>query len=280
MIQEDLVFDVGVNNGDDTAHYLSRGFRVVGVEADIDMIRSCETRFADEITLGRLTLLHCAIAAADGPVAFFVSEGNRGVWSSLDRAEASRGGLSAREISVEGRRFRSLMLEYGTPYYAKIDIEGADALCLRDLDETFAPTFVSFEANEGSLSDVIALANAGYTRFKLISQFEGFRQALPPDLDSLSGAFSIASRWCRRRLRPVTSRIRRWNRRAGGIESFADTPLRETAKGMEKFVVSSSGPMSDRTPGNWLSLEELFLAWIYHVRRTTTSDWFDVHATR
>ena len=28
-MERDLVFDVGVNNGEDTAHYLRRGFRVV-----------------------------------------------------------------------------------------------------------------------------------------------------------------------------------------------------------------------------------------------------------
>jgi hypothetical protein len=30
----DLVFDVGMNDGADTVHYLSRGFRVIAVEAD------------------------------------------------------------------------------------------------------------------------------------------------------------------------------------------------------------------------------------------------------
>jgi hypothetical protein len=30
----ELIFDIGKNNGDDTAHYLSNGYRVVTVEAD------------------------------------------------------------------------------------------------------------------------------------------------------------------------------------------------------------------------------------------------------
>ena len=30
---DDLIYDVGMNNGDDTAYYLHKGFRVVAVEA-------------------------------------------------------------------------------------------------------------------------------------------------------------------------------------------------------------------------------------------------------
>jgi len=30
----DLIFDIGANNGDDTAFYLKKGFRVVAIEAD------------------------------------------------------------------------------------------------------------------------------------------------------------------------------------------------------------------------------------------------------
>jgi hypothetical protein len=34
MPEGDLIFDVGANNGDDTAAYLARGFRVIAVEAE------------------------------------------------------------------------------------------------------------------------------------------------------------------------------------------------------------------------------------------------------
>ncbi len=37
-MERDLVFDIGVNNGEDTAYYLRRGFRVVGVDANPDMV--------------------------------------------------------------------------------------------------------------------------------------------------------------------------------------------------------------------------------------------------
>src|SRR5439155_903845 len=53
-MEPDLVFDVGVNNGEDTAHYLRRGFRVVGVDANPEMVAFCERRFEDDIRTRRL----------------------------------------------------------------------------------------------------------------------------------------------------------------------------------------------------------------------------------
>src|SRR2546422_1355163 len=78
IMERDLVFDIGVNNGDDTAHYLRRGFRVVGVDANPAMIASCEQRFAAEIRAGRLVLVNAGLAAEEGVASFFVSEGHRG----------------------------------------------------------------------------------------------------------------------------------------------------------------------------------------------------------
>src|SRR5213593_4023745 len=111
-MERDLIFDIGVNNGDDTAHYLRRGFRVVGVEANPEMVANCERRFQAEIRAGRLVLLNAALAAEEGVVSFFVSEGHRGMWSSLDPALATRGNLAARQIAVEARSMRDLLQEY------------------------------------------------------------------------------------------------------------------------------------------------------------------------
>src|SRR5213594_2634641 len=58
----DLIYDVGVNNGDDTAHYLMKGFRVLGVDADPILMAPLQERFAVEIAQGRLTLLNVALA--------------------------------------------------------------------------------------------------------------------------------------------------------------------------------------------------------------------------
>jgi hypothetical protein len=51
-----LIYDVGMNNGDDTAYYLQRGFRVLAIEANSDLVANAATRFAREIGTRRLML--------------------------------------------------------------------------------------------------------------------------------------------------------------------------------------------------------------------------------
>src|SRR5260370_42593606 len=57
----DLIYDVGMHEGEDTDFYLKKGFRVIGFEADPDLIERCRNRFSREIGEGRLTLVEGAI---------------------------------------------------------------------------------------------------------------------------------------------------------------------------------------------------------------------------
>jgi hypothetical protein len=61
MPESDLIFDVGANNGDDTAAYLARGFRVIGVDANPILCEDMEKRFASDIRLGRAFIVNKAI---------------------------------------------------------------------------------------------------------------------------------------------------------------------------------------------------------------------------
>jgi FkbM family methyltransferase len=274
MTLRNLVFDVGANNGDDTAYYLKRGFRVVAVEADPDMAAACRRRFASEIGRGEVILLNVVIAEEDGTAVFYISEGNRGVWSSLTEELARRTGLPARRVEVPARRFRGLLEEYGVPYYLKVDIEGADHLCLRDLTPANAPPYVSFEASEGKIEDLFWLAHCGYSRFKLIDQMDGFRQAMPPPFHSWQLVGASASGLLRRRLRDVP-----------GLASLVRASRRllrprPTGNAAEEFPISSSGPMADESNGPWRSLRDVTHAWLYFVTKTTSGSWYDIHAAR
>lgn len=70
-MQPDLIYDVGVNDGEDTAYYLSRGFRVVGIECSPVMVEGLRDRFKDEIADGRLVLLNVGVASHNGEMVFF-----------------------------------------------------------------------------------------------------------------------------------------------------------------------------------------------------------------
>jgi len=56
MPRNDLIFDIGANNGDDTAAYLTRGYNVVAVEANPSLCVELRARFQPELESGRLTL--------------------------------------------------------------------------------------------------------------------------------------------------------------------------------------------------------------------------------
>ena len=57
----DLIYDVGLNLGQDTDFYLKKGFRVIAFEADPDNVATCKKRFADAIESGQLIIVEGAI---------------------------------------------------------------------------------------------------------------------------------------------------------------------------------------------------------------------------
>ncbi len=278
----DLIFDVGANNGDDAAYYLRSGYRVVGVEADPTYIEYVRGRFEPEIEQGRLTLVHAAIGSNQGTALFHVSEGNRGVYSSLDADMASRGALPTRRIEVRCVRLRTLFEEFGTPYYLKTDIEGADHYCLADIDPADPPEYVSFEASYGRLCDLFTLHSKGYTQFKLINQGDHFRKMDPPALHSAQLANAIYRHECREFAKRwhMLANGYRWLRRVwqGSRRRVGFNPPRAaTGDRRYDFRVSSSGPMCEETDGTWEGIESTAYAWLYYV---WPSGWFDVHAKR
>lgn len=52
----DLIYDVGLFDGGDTAYYLFRGYNVVAIDANPVMVERARLRFAQEIRDKRLTL--------------------------------------------------------------------------------------------------------------------------------------------------------------------------------------------------------------------------------
>jgi FkbM family methyltransferase len=167
MIQ-DLIYDVGMFNGNDTQFYLDKGFRVVAIEADPALAAAGETRFAGAIAEKRLTIVNRAIADRPGKVSFYVNQVSQG-WSSIDLAAASPRGTAVQHVEVMGVRFRDLLEEYGVPYYVKCDIEGADRLVLAGLAEiSKRPSYLSVECH--SIEHLVALKELGYGSFKVINQ--------------------------------------------------------------------------------------------------------------
>ena len=87
-VDQKLIYDVGMNNGDDTAYYLWRGFRVVAIEPNPELVATAANRFRREIEAGYLKILNVGIAAEQGELPFWVCQTDSRL-SSFDRRNAS-----------------------------------------------------------------------------------------------------------------------------------------------------------------------------------------------
>jgi FkbM family methyltransferase len=184
-MKRNLIYDVGLHLGEDSEFYLKKGFDVVAVEASPDNAAKAANRLKAYVDSGRLTIVNKAINRDEAPVAFFVSD--RSIWGTTDPSTASRNrhlGSSIREIAVPGVPFGRLLQQYGVPYYMKVDIEGADTLCLEGLMASAdRPKYVSIESTKASFDDLVAefslLQRLGYRKYKVVAQHRIEEQRLP-----------------------------------------------------------------------------------------------------
>jgi len=182
-IETDLVYDIGLHEAEDTDYYLAKGYRVVAVDANPELCQAQTERLAGPIADGRLTIINAAIAAQPGPVTFYASPITG--WGTTDREFAERnercGAGRNTEVTVEGVEFGSLLDKYGTPYFAKIDIEGTDIACLEGLrGRPEVPRYLSMESErrtwEGLLREFDLFTELGYDRFKIVPQHKAHLQ--------------------------------------------------------------------------------------------------------
>lgn len=265
-----LVYDVGMNNGDDTAYYLHKGCRVVAIEANPNLIGPARARFSAELSAGRLEVVNVGVTADAGEAEFFLSMKND-VWGSFDRGIAGRGG-GYETVRVPCRPFGDILEQFGMPYYLKIDIEGNDRLCLPALRPSARPDFLSIEmCHEAGDQDIGRLGELGYTRFQCVRQND-FRSLTPANIDS-----QVARRRAKARGGFAVRVARAWRR----ATRFA----RHARDGTWTFRPGSSGRFGPDLPDAWVSMEQMLVLW----RRLRDVDeeladrgvgeWFDIHAT-
>lgn len=165
-----LVFDLGMNNGDDTLYYLKKQLRVVAVDANPSATKEAEIRFGDEIHTGRLTIHSVAIWHDYAKQPFHI-RGDHPYWSSLDAGWAAREAGVTQQIEVNCVPLRHLIALHGIPMYLKIDIEGADEMVIDQLNALpYLPAYVSVEDCRFGFRYLEKLMALGYDAFKLSNQ--------------------------------------------------------------------------------------------------------------
>ena len=245
-MHKDLIYDIGMHNGENTEYYLKRGFRVIAVEANPTLVEQAAKRFAREIADGKLVVINAGIAEVEGELPFWVSEHT--IWSSFDRASASRHGTAHHQVVIPCRKFRSLLEQHGTPFYMKVDIEGNDMLCLVDLTQRDLPKYVSVEAT--SIDLLNTLRDLGYTGFKCISQYNLVSIETPPSPEQ-SRLEKI------QKLLYTKNGFVRLARGLGARKWLLRQITGPFTIGGHTFPIGSSGPFGDDLPGRWQTFQEM-----------------------
>ena len=181
-----MIMDVGMYKGEDTQFYLDKGFRVVAIEANSQFVFENRAKLGQYIQDGLLEILPLAIAEKEGVVPFYLFP-EKGDWGTLDPGYAQRNiarGTTYNIVELASVTFDSILKRYGIPYYLKIDIEGADILCIKAL-HNFAerPKYISFETElvgfESTFECLSHLYVLGYRKFKIVNQKVNDRQRCP-----------------------------------------------------------------------------------------------------
>ena len=249
------VFDIGMNNGDDSAYYLSKGYRVIAVEANPALVERARVRFQAEIASGQILIEHLGISSAPGRFPFWINE-EKDVFSSFDRLRAERGQAPCHPVDIECVTFDTLLRKHGVPYYLKLDVEGAEPYCLTTLRSFELPDYISVEAER--LDYLLLLWDAGYRHFKLVDQMR--HNSRLPAFTNESVLSRLAKRTC----------------------EYADRLKNRTFE--VAFPRGSSGPFGEDTSGSWQSIEEVAYNWLhlhfgYNTRGSLSPDsWYDFHA--
>jgi FkbM family methyltransferase len=175
-INRELIYDLGMNNGADTDFYLHKGFRVVAVEANVDLCRTASLKFRSKIKSGEFKILNLGIADVVGRRDFRINL-DKDDWSSFERSYSDRT-PNVRVVQVDCLRLDDLFDKFGIPYYLKVDIEGHDDCAVRALErQRELPVYVSTEATVPRFGE--RMASLGYDSFKYVSQRWAYLQPLP-----------------------------------------------------------------------------------------------------
>src|ERR1700756_5015407 len=84
MVVNDLIFDVGSNNGDDTDFYLRKALKVVAIDADRDLCDQVVRRFTSEIASGQCEVIWGAVSLRGGETSEFYICNELSDWSTTD----------------------------------------------------------------------------------------------------------------------------------------------------------------------------------------------------
>lgn len=178
MVNRNLIYDIGMHKGCDATFYLLKGFNVVAVEANEELVRTVSPYLENMVLEGRLRIVSKAITEDGGAATLRIFD-KKDDWGTIVDGWNESMEQSDKEVVVGGTTIDRLIKQYGMPYYMKIDIEGSDIICLKQLfHHNERPTYISVElltpnnlGREAECMDILCHLKAlGYNRFYVADQ--------------------------------------------------------------------------------------------------------------
>jgi FkbM family methyltransferase len=168
MVINDLIFDFGMHKGFDAEFYLTKGFRVVGLEAVPSLAQEAAIRL--ERYSAALSVVNRALHDEPNIEVIFYTNPEKDDWGSLDLGIAEKLLYKAVPIVVPTVTLAEIFDKFGVPRYLKCDLEGGDLIFLRSLlKDTRRPKYISVELNDGT--EIDSLLAAGYEVGQFVNQW-------------------------------------------------------------------------------------------------------------
>lgn len=176
-MNNNLIYDLGVYDSEDSEYFLNKGYNVIGVECNPNKISLLKNKYKNEINSSKFKLIDkCISDKSNELIHFYISSHED--WSSTNSNIANRAYI-VNDINVETITLYDLFKKFGVPYYCKIDIEGNDYKALSSLTNlniSELPNFISAESeclgkdkkdNDDYYSVLDILYKLGYRNFLL-----------------------------------------------------------------------------------------------------------------
>jgi FkbM family methyltransferase len=173
-----LILDIGGHLGFDSEFYLKKGFRVVTVEADPYIANELEQKLIQYRIDRKLIIVKKAISDHYGYVEF-TKHKLHSDWGSVNPEWNQKYEDEVEQIKVPCITLSYLLSIYGSGYYMKVDIEGGDCMCIKQLKGFPLPKYLSVELltpnniitnNVNCLELISEIINLGYKKFQLVDQ--------------------------------------------------------------------------------------------------------------
>lgn len=170
-------FDIGANIGFYSLLAASRGAIVHAFEPSPEILAWLRDNVALNERSSSITVVPEAMSDREGSITFYPHrEGNFGVGKVFRSEDQGRKAASAEPVEVPTRTFDACVEKFGAPDLVKMDIEGAEALVLKEIPnalktENAPDLFIEFHPGEirslgGSMEDIVArLLAAGYRQY-------------------------------------------------------------------------------------------------------------------